>query len=346
MPISVLCPSCDAQVNAPDSAAGKRAKCPKCHELMILPGGESETVEEPVPKRTSRRVDEDDESDRPRRSSRSRRDEEDDFEDDDRPRSRRRNDVEDDYEDTRPSRRSRRREDEDDEVGDVRPRRRKRSKASAGPPVGLLIGGGIGLLLVVVGGLYLLLGGSKESKDDFKNPVIAANNNPQFAGGGGFGAGGRRAVPPGWITFHEPNGNYTAIFPVRPDNLPVPNPAPILIDQIKLNQAMSVDGRLYQVVHQIFREEPPANQPAFLDQVCDGFSNSVRATFGRELSRTGSNIGNIRAKELTFNSGTSASVVRLAVSGRKMFAVSVIIRENRVPNDELAKAYFDNFQPK
>ena len=30
MPIHVVCPSCQAKINAPDKAAGKRLKCPKC----------------------------------------------------------------------------------------------------------------------------------------------------------------------------------------------------------------------------------------------------------------------------------------------------------------------------
>jgi phage FluMu protein Com len=40
MPISVLCPSCNSKLNAPDAAAGKRVKCPKCQVLMELPAPE------------------------------------------------------------------------------------------------------------------------------------------------------------------------------------------------------------------------------------------------------------------------------------------------------------------
>ena len=36
MPISVTCP-CGKKLNAPDTLAGKRAKCPVCKELVEIP---------------------------------------------------------------------------------------------------------------------------------------------------------------------------------------------------------------------------------------------------------------------------------------------------------------------
>jgi predicted RNA-binding Zn-ribbon protein involved in translation (DUF1610 family) len=37
MPINMTCPSCGKTLAAPDSAAGKRAKCPSCNQIMIVP---------------------------------------------------------------------------------------------------------------------------------------------------------------------------------------------------------------------------------------------------------------------------------------------------------------------
>jgi hypothetical protein len=37
MPIPVVCQSCGVKLNAPDSAAGKRTKCPKCQAIMTIP---------------------------------------------------------------------------------------------------------------------------------------------------------------------------------------------------------------------------------------------------------------------------------------------------------------------
>ena len=36
MPIQVTCPSCNSQFNAPDNAAGKRTKCPKCGGIIDI----------------------------------------------------------------------------------------------------------------------------------------------------------------------------------------------------------------------------------------------------------------------------------------------------------------------
>jgi len=37
---TVVCPSCSAALNAPDSAAGKRVKCPKCTSTIEVPAAE------------------------------------------------------------------------------------------------------------------------------------------------------------------------------------------------------------------------------------------------------------------------------------------------------------------
>ena len=37
MPISMRCPQCGKKLNAPDSAAGKRARCPQCKTIVTLP---------------------------------------------------------------------------------------------------------------------------------------------------------------------------------------------------------------------------------------------------------------------------------------------------------------------
>jgi hypothetical protein len=37
MSFAVVCPHCAAKVTAPEQAAGRRAKCPKCHQPFILP---------------------------------------------------------------------------------------------------------------------------------------------------------------------------------------------------------------------------------------------------------------------------------------------------------------------
>jgi TM2 domain-containing membrane protein YozV len=41
---TVVCPSCSAALNAPDSAVGKRVKCPKCTSTIEVPAAELPAV--------------------------------------------------------------------------------------------------------------------------------------------------------------------------------------------------------------------------------------------------------------------------------------------------------------
>lgn len=82
MPLSLSCP-CGAKLNVPDTAAGKRVRCPKCGDPIAVP---ADIDDEPVPPARPRRRADDDKSDRAARSSRRR----DDEDDDDRPRKKKR----------------------------------------------------------------------------------------------------------------------------------------------------------------------------------------------------------------------------------------------------------------
>lgn len=109
MPIVVLCPDCSARLTAPDSAAGKNVKCPKCQTLMTLPAApppepepepEFEVVEPPPPPPRKRpRVDDDEDAtplklkggeERPASRSKWDDDEDDEEEEEERPRRRKR----------------------------------------------------------------------------------------------------------------------------------------------------------------------------------------------------------------------------------------------------------------
>jgi hypothetical protein len=52
MPISVVCNSCNSKLNAPDAAAGKSVKCPKCKASLTVPAAAEpafEVVDDPAP---------------------------------------------------------------------------------------------------------------------------------------------------------------------------------------------------------------------------------------------------------------------------------------------------------
>lgn len=80
MPIQVACSSCNATLKAPDHAAGKKVRCPKCQNELLIPstGGQefapAATMPPPVPNPPAPAVrgnDDDDfeEERRPRRKS-------------------------------------------------------------------------------------------------------------------------------------------------------------------------------------------------------------------------------------------------------------------------------------
>src|SRR5262245_12569458 len=50
MPIPVSCPSCGTGLKAPDTAAGRRVKCPKCATPFAVPAvGEAAAFQAPPP---------------------------------------------------------------------------------------------------------------------------------------------------------------------------------------------------------------------------------------------------------------------------------------------------------
>lgn len=50
MPIPVTCEACGKSLKVPDKLAGKKAKCPKCREIIRIPG---ERKSGPMPVETS-----------------------------------------------------------------------------------------------------------------------------------------------------------------------------------------------------------------------------------------------------------------------------------------------------
>src|SRR5581483_5741728 len=49
MPIVITCPSCSTTLKAPDTAAGKKVKCPKCTSAISVPAAEAPALDEPDP---------------------------------------------------------------------------------------------------------------------------------------------------------------------------------------------------------------------------------------------------------------------------------------------------------
>jgi hypothetical protein len=182
MSIAVTCSGCSVKLNVPDSAAGKKVKCPKpgCGAILSVPAPRPDfeviavVPPAPLPKPKPRPVKavvevDDDDDERPRKTSR--------------------------------------RDDDDEEEDGDRPRKKKKKK-SAGMSPGVLVGIVLGGLLVLGGagyGVYALV--SKKSDS---------------AGGGGNGSGQKAAVPTSWVAYTAANDKFKAYFPAEPKALTLP----------------------------------------------------------------------------------------------------------------------------
>lgn len=227
MPIPISCPGCAARLNAPDGAAGKTVKCPRCKAAVAVPaplppdpGFEVVEDEPPAPEPPKKKpvvaaVEDDAEDARPRKKPRA----------DDAPPARKRPTRHDDDDD----------DDEDDEDDD-RPRRKRRAAAN---------GGSSKVLVAAVAGVLLLAGG-------FAVYWFALREAPTETAGTGTG------TPPGptdpkdpknptdpkdpkgesaksnvpiWAEFSSARFAFKTSFPWRtPGEFPLPGPFPAAVD--------------------------------------------------------------------------------------------------------------------
>ena len=328
MPILVVCPGCGTKLNAPDSGAGKKVRCPKpgCGTLVpvpdLLPVEEVPVVDaEPLPppkpspvRAASVDDDEDDDDDRP---SKRRRDD-----DDDRPRGRRRDD-----DDDRP--RKRRRDDDEDDDED-RPRRRPRRKRSGTNPA-VVVAVVLGLLLLLGGGgyvIYLLVGG------------------------------GKAAPPKGWTEYTYADAGFKAYFPKEPNKRsggrsPLGRMNGLDVSAMYEVQTTTEDGgKLMMMVGgtRLPPEVPASAAREILDKMIEeGLKKSLpdtRLSGPRSVSWMGG-----RGKELTMEQTGGAPrgkaghvTMRFVVTDTHLF-VAAIGAEDGSMNSRTINGFFDNIQP-
>jgi hypothetical protein len=337
MPILVECPGCGAKLNAPDSGAGKKVRCPKpgCGTLIPVPAAvTAEADEAPVPASPAPRADDedrprgrqrDDDDDRPSKSRRdddrprksSRRDDE-----DDRPSKRRRDDDDDDR---RPARR--RRDDEDE-----RPRR-GRSSRKKGTGAGKVVAIALGSILVLGGigyAIYAMLGGSKTAppagwteyayRDDGfkahfpKEPQVSGTGDIRGGFGGGKGGGG----------FGGGFGDFGGDF----------------VGGSVTNYSCGNFNN--DSVHiEVLVTRYPSGVPSF---VRDSFAKGVDARMGGTFS--GLEIKTVRwmgVKALQIT--TPANVTRMAVTDKAVYHAMITGKNGSRATKQEEDGFFDNFVP-
>jgi hypothetical protein len=323
MPISVFC-QCGAKLNAPDSAAGKRVKCPKCGAALTVPApvADFEMV--------------DDEDDRPAKRRASRDDDED--------------------EDDRPvRRRSRRDDDEDEDDEDDRPRPKKKTKGKKASPKSNLplilgIGGGV-LVLAVIGVVVLFVlnwtGGGKA----VSGPVVPQGGGPGPVVNNPGGRGGPMVAQPNadWEVFDRPEfsiqlprGGQPAQRNAQAEsqaNTQFPNaevwakPGPTGIAYLML---------VLPIPPQI-RQEMIRDRAQSLKNFTNGMVTGVPGATVQSNSEV--EISGQPGRQLVMNVGPGKSVSRVVIVGDRILVVSTT-GPIQSESDPLAKPFFDSFQPK
>lgn len=362
MPISIVCPSCSAKLNASDAAAGKKIKCPRpgCGQIVEVPEAipsQFEVVEEAAPpkaapkkvvkvtvedvqppKKKSREEDEDDEDDRPRSRRRD-----DDDDEDDRPRSRRR-DEDDDDEDDRP-RNKRRRDDDEDE----RPRKKKKKKKqSGGLSPALLAGIVVGVLLLLGGvgyGVYALA---------FKKTETAAGSG---GSGGGSGSSSNPNVPAGWIDYKPPFTGFKAYFPVTPEPKPLGPLAPDAVVYEGENKALKTGCAVI-----VFLSSAPIPANKRKEECEEKLKTLLTIAHGKELSHKDATLSGLPAVEYLVevppesspppkgktggeatDKSMGRSVLRVMATENKVY-IAAVSCDTGMPTTEWINGFFDNFQ--
>ncbi|HEY1188861.1 MAG TPA: hypothetical protein VGE74_14495 [Gemmata sp.] len=364
MPL-VVCPGCSAKLNAPENAAGKKVRCPKCQTVVPVPApvAELEVPElEPLPiepdppepmrpakapPQPVRNADDEDGDDRPRKRRREERDDDrpgkrrpdDETEDDDRPRKGGKSAQKSEpgrNTDARP--RARRRTDEDDE-GDDRPRKKGTPAQKGGAVLVVLLCGGLAAA-VLAGGLAVYWFGFRERADG--EPVVQ-NGSGETPGPVGpaepGGAGNVRSDPPaGWKEFTSERDEFKAYFAGDPETgATVKSSRPVAGGQV-FYRAYSyrshpswADLALTVRVFEFPKNSTPQQQQAFADQVC---TPSQAETGETVSSRGATTLAGVEGKEAVGEAKVGKPGAGTTADGRPMPSKLVSVNRWIVANNK------------
>ncbi len=338
MPIVVVCP-CGAKLKAPDAAAGKRVKCPKCASALLVPAPEADYVEveddplpAPTPAKKKPMLVDDDDAPRPAKKPTAARS---------KPAPVEVNEAVDDDEDDAPKAKRRRDEDEDD---DDTPKKRKGKKgkkeqAKSKLPLILGIGGGVFVLLTVVG---IIVGVMMSGNGG--GPTKGTNTQPTTPP--------KPALPPGWSEFkgdgfsvavpdaiqfkqqeqgpnrpgQPPAGTKTYANGVQPQ--PQPNGPPLFAYVVSV-------GDVPAAAAAEFAKSPEAGWEAIKKQGGGGAQLQNEKTI---------RVGSVEGRQYTLNAGFVAGIVRVVVKGDKVYSWVVMSQVAPAEDAPEVKSFFDTFK--
>jgi hypothetical protein len=331
MPITVAC-SCGAKLRAPDAAAGKRVKCPKCGSPVPVPAADAdfEVIDDPPPppvkkmptvaaavKRkpepveVNEAVDEDDEDEKPKKKKPRRERDEDD-------------------EDEKPKKKGKRR------VGKNREEEKKKRT------IRLILGivGAVVVLGVMVGVIMAVL--HVINNDPAKAGLPAQPTQPKVAtpptGWKTFKAGGMSVWIPESVTLTErvpePGEKNPAVTASKSwTNFDPKNPPQGAVAIYEIGR-----GQLEPAFADKFRQDPTAAWDELLKKANAG------AAAGVNITATDDTLGGERGKQIVIRLPNDVRVTsRSVVKGGEMYTASVLSR-GAGEDDPAVKNFFDGFR--
>lgn len=362
MPIAIICGSCEAKLNAPDAAAGKRVKCPKCGVLLEIPKPEPEpspdfeVIEDaptmmmppikkgsvpplppkpaaaakappPAAKPKSKPVllEEDDEDDAPPPPPKKK--------------SKPAVDLDDD-EDDRPALKKKPAskpavvlDDEDDEDDRPKPKKKGKKKPAAKSNTMLfaVIGGVVGVGLIG----FLVYWFAIREPEVAKGP----------SGGGGPGSPAAPAgPPPGWQQFNKPEFSALVRSTAPPQEQNTPVAPGIRSGKVFAFQTQNPNG--VHAITLITLDELGAaaakqDPNSFLDAI---FSGGAAKSKGALSGRTNSQLDGKPARDAQLQNGTLTMYLRGAVDGNRVYFLMAGGDGVANAQNEHVKMFFEGFK--
>ncbi|HEX4608808.1 MAG TPA: hypothetical protein VH092_11445 [Urbifossiella sp.] len=355
MPIPVVCDTCQTRLNAPDAAAGRKVKCPKCQAVIPVPAAAGPPAPAAPPTApppagggagfdfgaATASAEPRGRGDRPRRP----RDRDDDAPPDRGDRPRRPRPRDDDPDAPPPG---------EDEGGD---RPRGRGGRPGGPkkksPVLLIALAGGFILLTCCGAVgYYALGRIKTAAEEAKarNDALEKQINDEKkkraeggggdpAGGGNTADGGKAAVPAGWKTFTPPDGSFKAYFPATPKEDSAPPKKGVLVMKTFMCEGPDDEYTYIAVVAKFAPTYPVNERTKFMKEIADKFGGNTPGAAAKDVTWLGQKGKEFVARE---PGGTSEIVVRYTIVGNTGYLGGAENKAGRKP--ALMNGFLDNFE--
>jgi hypothetical protein len=342
MPIAVACP-CGVKLKAPDAAAGRRVKCPKCGNPLSVPApapaADFEMVDDDPPpvaapaKKKPKLVDDDAPPTPTRKPPAAAKSKPKPVEVDD--------PVDEEDADEKPRKKAKARRD-DDEGGDEKPKKKgkkRKEEPKSKLPLILGIGGGVVGLLVIVGIVVA---------------VMTGGDGGQAKGTGGGTTPTQPAAPPlpaGWSTF-KGDGFSVAVpdaigfkLQDQPPGGGGPGPKPPPGTKNYTNGVPPQQGQPINIYLVGVGPVPPEAKAAFDKSPQDGWEALKKSGGGQALQdEKAIQVGGVEGRQFTLKAGVVNGVVRVAVKGDKIYSWGLMAPAGSSEDSPEVKPFFETFK--